>query len=334
MRSHSLRPARPARLAVLRFLLLVFLLTLARRANAQTWFDASQSRLEDRFADGDIDAEDLARIPAMEMRGRGSGGRGEGGGQLLAQSWISLVAFTRGVRPGLTDVGGFVVVGLALDKIVKGKARVDVRPSFADGPSPTDPPPRAVATAPDPPRLAIDAALARGAVRTAWRVSGIEVNDARIDSMIARSRLSAILPETRIRLMQVFQDGQNATSYVDEGGTLVNTSGTTTTLEARFTWRFDRLLFADDEPALERVRLEREEARGRIGTKVLELLLAWQRAVLDEADSDMGSKAEIEATLRRIQAELALDVLTGGWFGAQPSVRYRGPPPARPAATP
>ena len=218
MRSHSLRPARPARLAVLRFLLLVFLLTLARRANAQTWFDASQSRLEDRFADGDIDAEDLARIPAMEMRGRGSGGRGEGGGQLLAQSWISLVAFTRGVRPGLTDVGGFVVVGLALDKIVKGKARVDVRPSFADGPSPTYPPPRAVATAPNPPRLAIDAALARGAVRTAWRVSGIEVNDARIDSMIARSRLSAILPETRIRLMQVFQDGQNATSYVDEGG--------------------------------------------------------------------------------------------------------------------
>ena len=158
-------------------------------------------------------------------------------------------------------------------------------------------------------------------MRTAWRVSGIEINDARIDAMIARSRLSAVLPETRIRVMQVFQDGEHTTSYVDEAGTVVDTSGATTTLEARLTWRLDRLLFADDEPSLERLRLEREEARSRIGTKVLELLFAWQRALLDEAGSDAGSHAEVEATLRRLQAEIALDVLTGGWFGAQPLVR-------------
>jgi hypothetical protein len=162
-------------------------------------------------------------------------------------------------------------------------------------------------------------------VRAAWRAAGIEVNDARIDAMIARSRLSAALPETRIRVMQVFQDGEHTTSYVDEAGTVVDTSGATTTLEARLTWRFDRLLYADDESSLERLRMEREEARSRIGTKVLELLFTWQRAIEEVGASDAGSRAEADATLRRLQAEIALDVLTGGWFGAQPGVRRARP---------
>jgi len=149
------------------------------------------------------------------------------------------------------------------------------------------------------------------------------VNDARIDQMISRSRLSVLLPETRVRVMQVLQDGEHTTAYINEAGTIVDTSGSTTTLEARLTWRFDRLLFAGDEPTLERVRLEREEARNRIGSKVLELLFAWQRALLDEAASDSGSRAEVEATLRQLEAEISLDVLTGGWFGAQPVVRLR-----------
>jgi hypothetical protein len=164
-------------------------------------------------------------------------------------------------------------------------------------------------------------ALARGAVRAALRTAGIEANDARIDAMIVRSRLSASLPEVRLRVMQVLQDGDRATSYVDEAGTLVDTSGTTTTLEARFTWRLDRLLFADDEPSLERLRLEREEARGRVGSRVLDLLFAWQRAIAEESASDVGSRAEADADLRRVQAEMALDVLTGGWFGAQAAAR-------------
>jgi hypothetical protein len=310
MRLHTTRLRALAALTVL------FLLALARSAGAQQWFDASQGRLEDRFADGDIDEEDLARMPSMGM-GRG---RSSGGNEVLAQTWVSLVGFSRQYASGLNDVGGFVVVGLALDKIAQGKARVGVRPSFADDTSPGKAP------RPEPTRVAIDAALARGAVRSAWRVSGIEVNDARIDAMIARSRLSAILPETRLRVMQVFQDGEHTTSYVDEAGTVVDTVGTTTTVEARLTWRFDRLLFADDEPTLERIRLEREEARNRIGARVLELLFAWQRAMLDAAGSDAGSRAEQDAALRQTQAEISLDVLTGGWFGVQPTVRAHRPP--------
>ena len=117
--AHALTRARPP---------LAFVFTLARPARAQTWFDANQSRLEDRFADGDIDVEDLARTPAMGRRQRSAGS------DVLAQTWVSLVGFSRGLPSGLTDVGGFVVVGLALDKIAHGATftRTPARPSRRD----------------------------------------------------------------------------------------------------------------------------------------------------------------------------------------------------------
>jgi hypothetical protein len=139
--------------------------------------------------------------------------------------------------------------------------------------------------------------------------------------MISRSRLSVLLPETRLRVVQMLQDGEHTTSYVNTAGTIIDTSGSTTTLEARLTWRLDRLLFAGDEPTLERVRLEREEARARIGGRVLELLFAWQRALLDEAASD----------IRQSEAEISLDVMTAGWFGVQPIVRAHRGTGVRPA---
>ncbi len=328
----------PLPLTLLAFLVALFVLTVARRARAQSehaeaadrvWLDADQADLEEPLEDGDLDEEDLARIAAGAAGSRNESGKGKrssGTSHLMAQTWVSLVGFERPLVTGLTEVGGFVVLGVALDAIAArtSHAGLHASASLAEDASPQPAPP--APRAPPPPasvRLTIDTPLARGAVRSAWRASGIEVNDARIDQMIARSRLSVLLPETRIRAMQVFQDGEHTTSYVNESGTIVDTSGSTTTLEARLTWRLDRLLFAGDEPTLERVRLEREEARARIGGKVLELLFAWQRSLLDEAASDAGSRAEGDAILRQYEAEISLDVLTAGWFGAQPLVRAR-----------
>jgi hypothetical protein len=309
---------RPFYLATLAFL---FALALARPAHAQPWFGAGEGALEEKYEAGDLDEEDLARLPAM-------GRRGAAGAHVRAESWLSLIAFTRGLPSGTREVGAMAVVGLALDKIAQGRERQGPPPSPAEDAGA----PRASPTpAADPPKLALDTALARSAVRAAWRVSGIEVNDARIDEMIARSRLSAVLPETRIRAMQLITDAEHTSSYVSSAGTIIDTAGSSLTLEARLTWRFDRLLYADDEGSLERLRMEREDARNRIGGRVLDLLFAWQRALLDVASSDAGSRAELEATLRRCQAEISLDVLTGGWFGLQPLVRATRPPPAPPA---
>ena len=50
-------------------------------------------------------------------------------------------------------------------------------------------------------------------------------------------------------------------------------------LEARATWRLDRLVFAEEEVALERMRQERAEAQARLRAHVLKVLFAWQRAL-------------------------------------------------------
>jgi hypothetical protein len=339
-----------ARQLTLSLLVLLFVLAVARLARAQVpgppgeadafpgslGFGADDARLEELFHDGELDEEDLARLTSSTA-GTGTGQTPPGASTLLAESWVSLVGFSRDLPTGIRDVGGFLVVGVALDKILQGRAhQVSTRGSIGEDASP-----RALPSVPSVllsarTRLAIDAPLARGAVRSAWRASGIEVNDTRIDEMISRSRLSVLLPETRLRVVQMLQDGEHTTSYVNTAGTIIDTSGSTTTLEARLTWRLDRLLFAGDEPTLERVRLEREEARTRIGGRVLELLFAWQRALLDEAASDGGSRAEVEAALRQSEAEISLDVMTAGWFGAQPVVRaQRGTSALRgPGSTP
>jgi hypothetical protein len=333
-----LRPNHFAPLAPLAAALALSLvsLTFCRTAYAQAapvadprateeWFDADDRALEDAFEAGDLDEEDLARRLFSPLR-ETSGGRAKAGVEsLFAGSWVSVVGFSGELPTGIHEAGGFVVVGLALDKLAQGKAARLDPPRIADDtsarPAPTPTPPSASSSRASPRPLAIDAALARGAVRSAWRVSGIGASDAKIDDLIARSRLSVLLPEMRLRAMQVFQDGEHTTSYINESGTIIDTSGSTTTVEARLTWRLDRLLFAGDEPTLERVRIERQETRSRIGARVLELLFAWQRALLDAAASDTGSRAEADSELRACEAEISLDVMTAGWFGEQPAVR-------------
>jgi hypothetical protein len=85
-------------------------------------------------------------------------------------------------------------------------------------------------------------------------------------------------------------------------------------LEARLTWRLDRVVFADDEPTLERVRIERHDARTRVAAKVIEALFLWQRATVRAARAKPESQEAVEATLQGAEAASTLDVLTGGWF--------------------
>jgi hypothetical protein len=301
----------------------IVVLLLPRLAHADPPFGFGDNALEDRFADGDLDADDIARMPALGHARAGSA-------DVQAKTWVSLLGFASQFPTGAHEVGAGIVVGIAFDKIAQGSSHVaseKAPPFFGDGPTPAptpSPPPReSPAPAFSTPSLSISGVLARGAVKAAWRSAGIEITDARVDEMIARARRSAALPEVRLRALRVLNSGEDVT-YVDASGHVYDTIGANLSLEARLTWRLDRLIFADDEPTLERVRLERQEARGRLGTHVLELLFAWQRALFDLASTPSGSRSEMEAVLRRFESEVALDVLTSGWFGVQAAVRKAG----------
>ena len=313
-------PPRPSSILVFLFVLLHASASHADGAGR----DDRDDRVRDLFADGDVDPEDLA---AMRF------GTGSAVADIHGQSWVSVTGFTRQLLSGGSDVGAVVVVGLALDRVALGPIH---RLADPPGPAPPISPPSAPSTlpAPEPSRLTsgnsasgnsasghsarVSAPLSRACVAAALRASGLGVDDARIDALVARSRESAWLPETRMRAMRLLVDATHATTLATTDGTnYYDAAGANLVLELRLTWRLDRLLYAGDEPTLERTRMERQEARLRLATRTLEVLFAWQRAVLDAEGSQPGSREEADAWLHASEAEATLDVLTDGWFSSR-----------------
>jgi hypothetical protein len=313
------------------FAFLALILLAPSPARADPWFGWGDNRLEDRFIDGDLDVEDLVEGTHV-ARSRG------GSQKVRAGSWLSLGGFFRTVDQK-QDVGVMVLVGVAFDRMAEGPVHQLSRQelvaplgaeAFADGPAP---PHTVVLVAPSPaptsPLLLVTPVVARHAVTAAWKTSGLGVDDARIDAMIARARASAALPETRLRMMKVVNDSSQI-GVIPTDTSTYDIAGANLYLEARLTWRLDRLLYADDEPTLERTRLERQDARERVAGKVVDSLFQWQRARITEQGALVGSKEAIDASLRLAEAEAALDILTGGWFGGWVARQTVPASPAKP----
>lgn len=296
----SIRTILPA----LVFVLLVTLGASHARASPRT----SQSRSgEELVADGDLDAEDLV--------GRATVGRGVLRRPAGGEAWVTLGGFTRETTQGAREIGGLVVVGLPFDRMARSGTRAA---SVVAAPAETD-------------GVGVTPKLARAAVEAAWRAASLGSDDARLDAIVSRARWSAVLPETRLRAIR-YDDERLSTDATVDTSRLRDSTGAKLGLEARLTWRLDRLLYADDEPSFERMRLERHDARARIAGRVLEALFHWHRSWLEvrwaQAASreareppNRPSRDEVESALRVMEAEATLDVLTAGWFT---STRSRG----------
>jgi hypothetical protein len=200
-------------------------------------------------------------------------------------------------------------------------ARASPTPQPADATPTAAPTPTTTPPAEAPPPLALTRGVARAAVAAAWRAAGLGSDDARIDAIVSRARWSGLLPETRLRAIRWDDDHFYAPYASDPTATPRESTGARLGLEARLTWRLDRLLFADDEPSFERLRLDRQDARARVAGRTLEALFHWQRALLELRWANEGSRERVEAALRLAEAEAALDVLTDGWFGVWRSER-------------
>jgi hypothetical protein len=283
-------------------------------ARASPWseaFDADEAELEERFADGDIDAEDheVLRIGARA-----------GASDVHGESWVSITGFERSLLSGKHDIGGMLVVALALDRISEGSVhRLQI--PLADPAGNGDLAGDAASDGGTPPaveRPLVLPALARRCVAAALRASGLGTDDARLDAIVSRARSSALFPEARLRAMRLWDDAAHATTLATTNDTTYyDAIGANLVLELRLTWRLDRLIYAGDEPNIERLRLERQDARARLATRTLEVLFAWERAAVDDAGAAPGSRDEIAARLRAAEAAATLDVLTAGWFSSR-----------------
>jgi hypothetical protein len=292
---------------LLLFALVVAFALAARDARADPLFDWGEDFLEDGFVDGDFDEEDHI---AAHLGGH------LGTSDARDTSWLSISAFDKELLSGRNEVGGIVVLGLALDRIAAGPVHRTIEPPKTSPPPPIlSQPPTSPPSPPAQPIVLEAPALARQCVAAALRTSGLGTDDSRLDALVARARASAMLPETRMRAMRLWTDAANSTTLAStDTANFYDAVGANFVLELRLTWRLDRLVFAGDEPTLERVRLERVDARSRLATRTLEALFAWQRAKVEEARAAEDSTEKIQAEVHAAEAQATLDVLTGGWF--------------------
>lgn len=307
-------------------LLFASLLVPTTRSVSASAAPAATAR-EDALADGDIDVEDVATKSPLAELSRARSAKPVLGGPTTSTT-VSVVGFSRRTIDDLQEVGGFVVVELPLDRLARGPARATTGPALERPemvPVAATSRSELVLATEQPFDLALTPRLARSCVAAAWRAAGLGADDARLDSILSRARWSAALPEARLRAVR-FEDARLSLDTGTDTSRLRDSAGANVGFEARLTWRLDRLLYADDEPAIERIRIEQRDARTRIAARVLEALFHWQRAALDLRSlppSQHGTRDEADVRLRLMEAEAALDILTNGAFAAQRSRRER-----------
>jgi hypothetical protein len=217
------------------------------------------------------------------------------------------------------EVTGFMALSVPFERLaVPRVASVEASPS---PPAPLPPeklpaevgPPSARAHPLDARALAV---LARGALGAARRAERAPERERTLDALASRARLSSLLPEVRLRAARTRDESLRLTPTTDDPYRFTLAGGDALVLEGAATFRLSRLLFADEELAVDRLRLERERNLERRATRVLERLLAWHAAVVRLASGVEDIDLE-RVSLELDAAAVELDVLTDGWFQAR-----------------
>ncbi len=157
----------------------------------------------------------------------------------------------------------------------------------------------------------------------------------RLASLDFRSRHSAWLPELRFKIGRNTDQSLRLTPTQDDPSRYQVTGAADLRFEGQVTWKFHRLVFADEQIAVERLRGQRAQAYQKLAHEVLELLFAWQSAEVRVQSDALHDDERALAELQALQARLALDVLTHGAFSrelasATPTKKTQEKP-ARPA---
>ncbi|HEX5100018.1 MAG TPA: hypothetical protein VFV94_10985, partial [Polyangiaceae bacterium] len=182
------------------------------------------------------------------------------------------------------------------------------------------------------------ARLARDSVAAAGNARHLAEREGDLDALATRARWSALMPEVRVRAARSRDDSLHLQPTLDDPYRYSTIGGDGLLLEAQATFRLNRLVFADEEVAIERIRVLRERVGEDRAERVTGRLIRWHRALSHERN-DPEPERRARAALAREEAQMELDVLTDGWFGervrrlgleASP-VERREPVPKNPA---
>lgn len=231
----------------------------------------------------------------------------------LSAGWVSRA-------DGRRELTALFSVGVPLDRSARLRLPDTGRARFAEGAGPTPTDPRASETAPTESAarrtvlLVVTPQLAQAALRAAFRAAGRPGARARFSSLSSRARASAALPILRLRAARTTDESLRLTPTSSDPYRYTQAGGVSIALEAQATWKLDRAVFADEEIQVEHLRRLRAREDARLTQEVLQALFSWQRALSGSAEPDAPPEERELAELRVFEAEVRLDLLTGGWF--------------------
>jgi hypothetical protein len=215
-----------------------------------------------------------------------------------------------------SERAAWLSVTLPLDRAAAPKLAQAVVPS---PPSPSPPSPDRAAAAPRVTFVQLRALseLTRRATATALAVVSTAAERRRLDSLATRARSAALLPELRLRILRNSDKALRWIPTTDDPYRITQADGTGLILEGAASFRLDRLLFANEELAVERLRQDAGAARLKLEARVVEAVLglfhARERACAEQTDD----AERAEQTLKILERFAELDALTAGWFAQQ-----------------
>lgn len=224
------------------------------------------------------------------------------------------LGFRRDAGAAYSGGTAFVALAVPLERLAAPKLNAEL----TDPAVPQSEPPPAPAVAPEELALAPAlpapelARLTNESVRAALRRENLPLRARDLDSLAARAKSSAVLPELRLRATRSQDEALRLAPTTDDPYRFSLVGGNALVLEASASWRLNRLVFADEELAVERLRLEQERTRERLTARVIDKVLAWHRALTMERSAD--ERLRERSAIERLEAEVELDVTTGGFF--------------------
>ena len=152
--------------------------------------------------------------------------------------------------------------------------------------------------------------------------SGLVVASTAISKAVHRARLSGLAPELRLRGVHGLDRTRSLEQNGGYYGDSVQRDGYDALVEARLTFRLGRLLFARQEPTMQRLKLQVLNERKKLHLQVVQALTRWAEAngkltLESQGVLQLHPDEVYAARVSRLQWELELDVLSGGWFTLQ-----------------
>ena len=242
---------------------------------------------------------------------------GEGARAHPAPVEISLRGAYRTEPSGLRELLGTIELTIPFDRTAappRMPSLADDTQGYADAERSPDATPSTPAPRQREVTLVLTSELVRSTLRAAFKTAGYGAAARRLDSLAGRARSSAILPALSLKAARSLDESLRLSPTASDPYRYTQAGGAGLLFEARVAWRLDRLLFADEELVVERLRGQKATARTRLIERVLKVLFAWQRAKVVAEDATLEPAARLDAMLDELEAALTLDVLTDGWF--------------------